>query len=58
MIDFGTPPAPGTVDVLLDLKILYGRPGLLKHELEIKKEVIVAFDRTGTPTIGTVSDAA
>jgi hypothetical protein len=58
LIDFGQPPAPGTVDGFLDFKIMYGRPGMLKNELEIKKEVIVAFDPSGTPAIGAVSDAA
>ncbi len=58
MIDIGDPPKNGTLEGFVDCKIKYGHPGVLKFDLRVKKQVVVAFNADGLLQHASWNDAA
>ena len=52
-----TAPNPGALEGFLEMSFKYGRPGNLKYELIVKKQVVVAFNEEGLYTGGAWNDA-
>jgi hypothetical protein len=58
-IQIAAPPKPGTLEGFVEARIMYGRAGgKRKHELLVKKHLIVAFDGNGLYQGSTWHDAA
>jgi hypothetical protein len=57
-IDIGTPPCPGSLEGLIEFDVKYGPVGTLRHELKIRKQVILAFNETGSLISANWQDAA
>jgi hypothetical protein len=58
VIDIGPPPKPGTLEGFIECKVRYGKPGNLKYEIPIKKQVVLAFNNDGLLERGYWNDAA
>lgn len=58
IIDIGVPPKSGTIEGFAEFKVKYGRPGALKYELSVKKQVVVSFNADGLFEHGSWNDAA
>jgi hypothetical protein len=54
----GDPPKNGTLEGFVDCKIKYGHPGVLKFDLRVKKQVVVAFNADGLLQHASWNDAA
>jgi hypothetical protein len=46
-INLANIPKPGTLEGFAEFRIKYGRPGNLKHDLTIKKAIVVRFNSDG-----------
>jgi len=58
VIDIGQPPVSSTLEAFAEFRITYGRPGRLKYELPIKKQVVLAFNAEGLFEHASWQDAA
>jgi hypothetical protein len=58
MINLGTTPRPGSLEGFLEMTVHYGRPGRLKHQLIIKKRVVLGFNADGLYQVSSATDAA
>lgn len=58
VIDIGVPPSPGTLEGFIECTVKYGKPGNLKYQIPIKKQVVLAFNNDGLLERGYWNDAA
>jgi hypothetical protein len=57
VIDIGTPPKQGSLEGFVEFRFKYGRVGALKHDLIVKKQVLLAFNGAGQFERGSWHDA-
>ncbi len=57
IINIANVPTPGTLEGFAEFRIKYGRHGNMKHDLTVKKSVVVKFNSDGLLEFGSWNDA-